>query len=190
MILTELFIYSMLRKTRKLCFIIGIVFQASLSFSQNNTESFDTTHSPRKAVFLSAVIPGAGQIYNKKWWKTPIVYAGLGTSVFFLVKNQKQLTLHRDEYLYRINNSGNTQNPDLEIYSDDNLRTIIDQYQRWRDLSVIAIAGVYTLQLIDAAVDGYLYRHDVSDNLSFHFRPSFIETPYSLYPALRIKIKF
>lgn len=171
-------------------FFAFLIFLSQRISAQEKTASFDTTHSPKKAVILSAVLPGAGQVYNKKWWKVPIIYAGLGTSVYFLLNNQKQYHLHRDEYLYRIGNGGNTQNPDLEIYSDGNLRTLIDQYQRWRDISVIAIAGVYTIQLIDAAVDGYLFRFDTSEDLSFEFRPSLIPSPYSLNPALKIRIKF
>jgi hypothetical protein len=178
-------------KKRMKLFLFSFIFLISFPlFSQKEVSSFDTTHSPKKAVILSAILPGAGQVYNKKWWKVPIIYAGLGTSVYFFIRNNREYHLHRDEYLYRINNGGLTQNPDLEIYSEGNLRTIIDQYQKWRDLSVVAIAGVYALQLVDAAVDGYLFRLDTSNDLSFHFRPSFIQTPYSFHPALRVKIKF
>lgn len=158
--------------------------------AQQKTSTFDTTHSPKKAVFLSAVLPGAGQVYNKKIWKVPIIYAGLGTSFYFLIRNQKQYNIHRDEYLYRINNNGATNNVDLEIYSESNLRTIIDQYQRWRDFSIVAIAGVYALQLVDAAVDGYLWRFDTSDDLSFAIRPSVFSSYTSVHPGIKLRIKF
>ena len=171
--------------------VFSFIFLISFPlFSQVEKSTFDTTHSPKRALFLSAILPGAGQVYNKKWWKVPIVYAGLGTSIYFLIRNNREYNLHRDEYLFRNNHGGLTQNPDLEIYSDGDLRTIIDQYQKWRDLSVISIAGVYALQLVDAVVDGYLFRLDTSSDLSFRFRPSFIQTPYSFHPALRVRIKF
>lgn len=169
---------------------LSIVF--FFSFIQANAQrvAFDTTHSPKKAVILSAVLPGAGQAYNRKFWKMPIIYAGLGTCIYFLINNNKQYHLYHDEYLYRINNAGAVQNEETARYSEGNLLTIIDQYQRWRDLSVISLAAVYTLQLVDAAVDGYLWRFDTSDDLSFRFRPSLISSPYSVVPALKIRIKF
>lgn len=160
------------------------------SFAQKEVSTFDTIHSPKKAAFLSAVLPGAGQVYNHKIWKVPIVYAGIGTSVYFLLRNNKEYKLHRTEYLYRINNNGSTSNPDLERFTDGNLITIIDQYQRWRDLSVVAIAGFYALQIIDATVDGYLWRLDTSDDLSLAFRPSVVQSAFSLHPGLKLQIKF
>lgn len=174
---------------RLLLFSFTLLFTLP-SMAQKKVNTFDTTHSPKKAVILSAVVPGAGQVYNRKWWKVPIIYAGLGTSVYFLIRNNQQYNLYRNEYLYRLNNSTPNTGSDLINYSDANLLTIIDQYQKWRDLSVIAIAGVYALQLVDAAVDGYLFRLDTSNDLSFRFRPSLIQTPYSLHPALRVRIKF
>jgi hypothetical protein len=100
-------------------FLFSFIFLISFPlFSQKEVSSFDTTHSPKKAVILSAILPGAGQVYNKKWWKVPIIYAGLGTAVYFFIRNNREYHLHRDEYLYRINNGGLTQNPDLEIYSE------------------------------------------------------------------------
>lgn len=174
----------------RLLFLLLICLWIKPANAQQEVSTFDITHSPKKAVFLSAVLPGAGQIYNRKYWKAPIVYAGLGISIYFLLDNQKNYKLYRNEYLYRINNNGALSNPDLSIYTDGNLKTIIDQYQRWRDLSVIAIAGVYAIQLIDAAVDGYLWRFDVSNDLSLNFRPSVFSSYSGITPALKVQIKF
>lgn len=174
---------------RILLFLLISFLSVSVN-AQEKISTFDTTHSPRKAVFLSTVLPGAGQVYNKKLWKVPIIYAGLGTTAYFLIRNQKAYNLHRDEYLFRVNNNGNTNNPDLEIYSESNLRTIIDQYQRWRDFSIIGIAGIYAIQIVDAAVDGYLFRFDTSDDLSFTIRPSVFSSFTGVQPGLKLRIKF
>lgn len=149
----------------------------------------DTLHSPKKAAIFSAVVPGLGQIYNHKYWKVPLVYAGLGASIYFIVDNNRQYQSYRTEYIYRLNNPGFGQNGDLINYSDSQLRTLADQYRRYRDLTVIACAAVYALQIIDATVDAYLWRFDTSDNLSFHFRPTLLNTT-QLTPGFRFLLKF
>lgn len=151
--------------------------------------AFDTTHSPKKAMLLSAVLPGAGQAYNRKFWKMPIVYAAMGTSVYFIIENNRNYKLYRSEYVYRLNNGGSFSNPDLQLYSDGQLRILLDQYRRWRDLSYVALAGFYALQIVDAAVDGYLWRHDTSRDLSFAFRPSFISTTGGML-GFKMRLKF
>ena len=149
----------------------------------------DTTHSPKKASIYSAVIPGLGQAYNHKYWKIPIIWAAMGTSVYFIIDNNRNYHQHRDEYLYRINNNGLALDPELEGYSESQLRTLLDQYRRWRDLSYVATGIFYALNIVDAAVDGYFWRFDTSTDLSFRIRPTFISTA-GITPGLRFGIKF
>lgn len=146
-------------------------------------------HSPKKAALFSTALPGLGQAYNKKFWKIPVVYAALGVTTYFVIDNRKNYRKHREEYLFRINNPGLTSDADLIGYDDGQLLTIIDQYQRWRDLSYITLGAFYILNIVDATVDAYLWRFDVSDNLSFHIRPSIMATT-SLHPGFRLSIKF
>ena len=146
-------------------------------------------HSPKKAAIYSAILPGLGQGYNRKFWKIPVVYAALGVSTYFVIDNSRNYKRYREEYIYRINNPGLTNDTDLSVYDDGQIRTIIDQYQRWRDLSYIALGAFYILNIVDATVDGYLWRFDVSDDLSFHLRPSVFATT-SLHPGFRLSIKF
>ena len=107
-------------------------------------------------MLFSAVLPGAGQAYNRKFWKMPIVYAGLGTATYFIIDNTRLYNRFRDEYLVRVNGVGDP-NPDLALFSSSQLLSVQETYRRWRDLSYIAAGAVYILQIVDAAVDAHFY---------------------------------
>ena len=137
-------------------------------------------HSPRKSTILSLCIPSAGQFYNhfnksakKKnnlWWKIPVIYGGLGSSIYFLIDNQNEFNAIKNERLNRLNTGLTTLYP---LYSPSQLEIIQNDYRRWRDLSVISILGVYLLQVIDANIEGHLIHFDNSDNLSININPTF-----------------
>lgn len=119
--------------------------------------------TPAKAAFYSAILPGLGQAYNKKYWKIPLVYGAIGTSLYFYIDSQKKYNSYRDAYKRR-----------LQGYSDDkysfldNNRLISAQkfYQRNRDLSSLFVVGFYVLNIIDANVDAALLQFNVNENLS------------------------
>ena len=119
--------------------------------------------TPAKAAFYSAVLPGLGQAFNKKYWKIPLVYGALGTSIYFYVDSKKNYNEYRNAYKRR-----------LEGYTDDKFsyldesRLIIGQkfYQRNRDLSALFILGFYVLNIIDANVDAALIQFNVNEGLS------------------------
>lgn len=182
---------------RQLLILVGCLLLFGLS-AQAQTEKTEY-HNPKKAAILSAIIPGAGQIYNGKWWKTPIVYAGLGTAVYSIHFSTKNYKLYRDAYILRTDGDPNTvdqfdpSNPSTPInqqFTEGNLRTLIEYYQRNRDLSYIATAAVYLLQIVDANVDAHLYNFDVSDDLSLKFEPAIFDLePYrNSFAGLRINI--
>ncbi|MBS1583759.1 MAG: hypothetical protein JST66_16290 [Bacteroidetes bacterium] len=126
-------------------------------------------HQPARAAIYSAILPGAGQVYNRKYWKVPIVLAGLGTCYYFIQDNTKQYDRYKDAYLDVINGRAD----EFERrYSADQLRNVADTYHRWRDLSYVAISLVYVLNVVDASVDAYFVRFDVSEDLSLDLRPS------------------
>jgi hypothetical protein len=127
-------------------------------------------HSPRKATILSAVLPGAGQAYNRKYWKMPIVYAGMGTAAYFIYFNNQQFQLYKDALIADLDGDPNTVN--TIGFTTSQLDQLQETYRRWRDLSWFALAGVYVLQIIDANVDAYLFYYDVSDDLSLRILPS------------------
>ena len=119
--------------------------------------------TPAKAAFYSAVLPGLGQAYNKKYWKIPLVYGAIGTSLYFYLDSQKKYTSFRDAYKRRL--EGFTD--DKYSYLDDS-RLIVAQkfYQRNRDLSALFVVGFYVLNIIDANVDAALLQFNVDENLS------------------------
>lgn len=122
--------------------------------------------APAKAAFYSAVLPGLGQAYNKKYWKIPIVYAGMATSVYFAVTNNNKYKDFRDEYKRRLNGTANPNDPYYGVISD---RRIIDAqryHQRNRDLSIVITGLIYIINIVDANVDAHLMQFNVDDNLS------------------------
>jgi hypothetical protein len=166
--------------------LLIVLLLAVFSTKAQTSPKVDTSHSPKKATLLSAALPGAGQIYNRKYWKTPIVWAGMGTSIYFIIDNQKNHKSFKNEYIFRIQNPGQVAN--YEAYSDDNLIVIQEQYRRWRDLSAVACLGVYLLQIIDATVDAHLLKFDISEDLTLHFTPAYFHVQNS--PGLGIKLTF
>jgi len=120
--------------------------------------------TPAKAAFYSAILPGLGQAYNKKYWKIPFVYGSIGVSMYYYLDSQKKYNLYRDAYKRRL--EGFT---DDEFSYLDNSRLIAGQkfYQRNRDLSALFVVGFYILNIIDANVDASLIQFNVNENLSF-----------------------
>lgn len=119
--------------------------------------------TPAKAAFYSAVLPGLGQVYNKRYWKIPLVYGAIGTSLYFYIDSNKKYHEFRDEYKRRL--EGYT--TEEYAYLDD-ARLISAQkfYQRNRDLSSLFVVGFYVLNIIDANVDAALMQFNVDDRLS------------------------
>lgn len=119
--------------------------------------------TPAKAAFYSAVLPGLGQAYNKKYWKIPIVYGAIGTSLYFYLDSNTKYHQYRDAYKRRLEGY----NDDKYSYLDDS-RLIAGQkfYQRNRDLSALFVVAFYALNIIDANVDAALLQFNVDENLS------------------------
>lgn len=128
-------------------------------------------HNPKIAITLSAVLPGAGQVYNKKWWKVPIVYAGLGASVYFICHYAKLTKSYQTEYRSRFNGETSKLKPEFAKYSDENVLSLKNNYQRSMEIAIAATAIIYMLNVLDAAVDAHLFYFDISDDLSFSAQP-------------------
>lgn len=137
----------------------GAVLVAKDTLNSNNIDPL----TPAKAAFYSAVLPGLGQAYNKKYWKIPLVYGALGTSIYFYIDNNKKYHQYRDAYKSRL--EGYTTD-DLAFL--DNNRLIAGQkfYQRNRDLSALVTLAFYALNILDANVDAALIQFNVDENLS------------------------
>lgn len=156
----------------------------------------DTTavkkHSPRKATIYSAVIPGLGQVYNRKYWKVPIVYAGIGTCAYFAMFSQRRY----NEFTEAWRSLNSTNNPDSIIQFDGYLYTLNgldagrNYYRRNRDLFTIFTAGVYLMNIIDANVDAHLFDFDISDDLSLRLQPAALPSVYTgcITPGFTLKM--
>ncbi|MBL7963448.1 MAG: hypothetical protein JNM31_06350 [Flavobacteriales bacterium] len=129
-------------------------------------------HSPKRAAIYSALLPGAGQVYNRKYWKVPIVWGGLGLSYYFIRENSSQYQRYRDAYIAVSDNDPNTTDEFNGQYSASSLFETAETYRRWRDLSYIAIGLVYALNVMDATVDAHFVRFDVGSDLSLKLGPS------------------
>jgi hypothetical protein len=139
-----------------------------------------SSHSPAKAAIMSAVMPGLGQIYNRKYWKLPIVYAAVGASVFVFLRWQNEFSRYRRAYIdIRDGDPYTNYHLTLGLPAHVSLETVItrrkDQLRTWRDWSIVAMAAAYALNIIDANVDAHLMDFNLDDNISLNIRPCFLE---------------
>lgn len=143
---------------------------------------------PTKALWLSLVLPGAGQIYNRKYWKLPIIYGGFLGCAYALTWNQMMYRDYSQAYLDIMDDDPNTKSyldmlpPRYDITGrEDQFKTIFkrkkDFYRRYRDLSAFCFIGVYLLSVVDAYVDAQLSEFDISPDLSMKVEPAVIGTP-------------
>lgn len=149
-------------------------------------------HSPTVAGYLS-IIPGGGQIYNKKYWKPPIIYLGMGIATYFAVDFYKQTSYYKEEYIYRVNNDQPFLHPELETQHTDNVLAMRNLYRTRMEVAIAATAIIYALNIVDAVVDADLFYFDVSDDLSMRITPSIQMNPFSTsisyVPSVGLKFK-
>ena len=119
--------------------------------------------TPAKAAFYSAILPGLGQAYNKKYWKIPIVYGAIGVSMYFYIDSNQKYNQYRDAYKRRLEGYSDDE---FSYYNNDQLISAQKFYQRNRDLSALITAVIYILNIVDANIDGHLMQFNVNDNLS------------------------
>lgn len=133
--------------------------------------------NPRIAAIFSFVLPGAGQAYNKKWWKIPIVWGALGGIAYGTFDTQKTYRELRDAYKTIVN--GGTPEAPYDAFDATRLRSYRDTYRGYTEKWYLALGVTYLLAVTDAFVDAHLSRFDVSDDLSFQWKPS-LETSSGL----------
>lgn len=161
-----------------------------LSQTENKTTATDSmvlAHSPHKATVYSAVLPGLGQAYNKKYWKIPVIYVGFGVSGYFAVDNQKQYKKYKEAYATRLDGNENTVDQFADSYTDEDLRLLKNFYRRNRDLSYVSIGLIYVLNIVDAAVDAHLFKFNVDDDLSLEWAPSPVNTSGAMGVTMALK---
>jgi hypothetical protein len=158
--------------------LLTAFLQGNELFSQSDTlrQTTDTLppiskHSPKTASLLSAVVPGLGQAYNRKYYKIPLIYAAFGTVGYFVWQNNSYYQEFKTAYSYRTDNDSLTIDK-YTNYSAANLLTLKDYHRRNLELTVIIGTVIYILNIVDASVDAHLFDFDVSDKLSMRVAPS------------------
>jgi hypothetical protein len=191
----------------------NIIAQDSLSVSRPVRHK--VKKEPLKATMMAVAFPGFGQIYNRKYWKIPLVYAGFGALIYSAGFNAKNYTLYMkayqdftdaikgtDSYLKLIRAEPSTYDPVLypltyvpsnASYYKDGMLRMVDYYKRYRDLSYIGIAGWYLVSILDANVDASLFNYDISNDLEIAIAPVQLPLPGGFLGAglnVRLTINF
>ena len=149
----------------------------------------------RRATVMSAILPGLGQAYNRRYWKIPIIYgvaAGLG---YLSLGSNKQYQTYKQALTYRYDDDTST-NDDFPDYTDDNLVLLKKQYKKRRDFCYIGIGAVYLLNIVDANVDAHLrgFNEKINENISLSVKPysnvmmTFNQPVY--HSGLKLKLSF
>ena len=143
---------------------------------------------PKRAMWLAIVLPGAGQIYNRKYWKLPIIYGGFLGCAYAMRWNNQMYLDYSQAYLDIMDDDPTTKSytqflhlgTQINDSTEERYKTIFksrkDKYRRWRDLSFFCMLGVYALSIIDAYVDASLSQFDISDDLSLRLQPAVINS--------------
>ena len=174
-----------------LCMSLFAYSQEISSPKQSRVKASDSVevakHSPTAAMLWS-IIPGGGQIYNKKYWKVPIIYGLLDVSCFFLTKYASDMMLYRTEFINRRDGHTEALIPALADIPDENILAMKQKAQRNMEICIAATAIIYTLNFIDAMVDAHLYYFDVSDDLSLQWSPMVMPNPVNRAPSYGVGI--
>jgi hypothetical protein len=183
--------------------VFVVLISCFSSFSQKKEKSKiarDTSqlgHRANRAALFSAIVPGAGQFYNKKYWKLPILYGGAAVIGLSIEYNNRYYKIFREAYQLRVDGDSTTidkfdpVNTDVDVtYPDaEALMTRKDYYRRTRDLMWVIGSVVYVLNIIDAYVDAHLNNFDISDNLSMRTEPV-LQFGYQNRPVTGISLSF
>jgi hypothetical protein len=116
-------------------------------------------------------LPGAGQVYNRKYWKVPLVWGAIGTSLYFARENTQQYKRYTDAYVALVDGDPSTVDEFNGAYSADAVLNTAETYRKWRDWSYIFLATSYILNIMDASIDANFVRFDVGRDLSMQVLP-------------------
>ncbi len=126
--------------------------------------------NPKRAGLYSAILPGLGQFYNRQYWKVPVIYAGLAVAGYYFVDNLNNYQAYRKAYIGRINNPYPTDKY-VNIYTQDQLQQLQNDYNKFLNLTVLFTGVGYTLQVIEAITGAHLKNFDISRDISLHVQP-------------------
>ena len=175
---------------------LSVVVDTTFSKKKKTEQDWSTWRpDPKRALWLALVIPGGGQIYNRKYWKLPLVYGGFIGCMYAMNWNNTMYKDYSQAYLDLMDNDPTTQSYNqflhlgMKITTESDkkryqeiFRKRKDKYRRWRDLSFFVMLGVYALSVIDAYVDAELSVFDISDDLSLKVEPAILNNGSSSNP--------
>ncbi|HMK19793.1 MAG TPA: DUF5683 domain-containing protein [Chitinophagaceae bacterium] len=164
--------------------------------SKPDTTAKQKVYSPKVAARRSAIIPGWGQAYNKKYWKIPIIYGGLGVTGYIFVNNIKIYKEYKFAYSARIkaeppdrdSTDYDQLDPIYKVLSPNSIRSARDEFRRYVDYSALIFIILWGLNVVDAAVDAHLKNFDISPDLSLQLRPGYSELAQTSGVSLVLKI--
>jgi len=186
----------MQRLANYLFLLMLCLFLSKISFAQNEElfpiqkkdtskktilkkeQQISTSFSPRKAIIKSAIIPGWGQVYNKKYWKVPLVYGALGTTAYLFFRNINQYKEAKNAYILATDGDPSNDNlipqPYYNVKSQpERIRTFRNAVRQNVDYCVVFFVAFWGLNVVDAAVDAHLKSFDVSDDLSLQIKAGY-----------------
>lgn len=167
-LLTFFFLHTSMAQTSPIDTLSTIDSTDVISSTQESTWS----PNPKKSLWFSLIIPGAGQIYNRSYWKAPLVYGGLGAGIYAISFTNNRYKFYREEYILRYNNDPAATTQDL-FPNPETVRRIRDIYYKRYQWSIIGTSAVYLLSAIEAYVDAHLKNFEISEDLSFsYFTPN------------------
>ena len=178
---------------RNIIVILIFFFTTQIIFCQNNKDDDEKKIlGPAKAAFYSAALPGLGQIYNKKYWKVPIVYCALGGCIYYFNKNNDLYHKYRDAYKRRLAGFTDDEfygNGTVPAISNDGLIRAQKSLKRNKELSILVTIGIYALNIIDANVDAHLLQYNLDENLTLSPKLNYNEINSTSNVSLSLKLK-
>lgn len=147
-------------------------------------------YNPTKAAVLSAVVPGLGQAYNKKYWKIPIIYLAKGFLIYQLVDYHQEYTSYRDALYNRQAETVDPENDPYPMFNNSDLRLRKNSFRESRDNFIVYLSLAYILQILDAAVDAHLQSFKVGEELILSFEPNFSTFAHGSQRGLSLNLRF
>lgn len=175
----------------------GVAIASYLYFIGDAAVNYSTNDVSRikKATTLSTIFPGAGQVFNKSYWRVPIVIGGMASTIYTIDWNNRGYQRFKTAYTLRVDYDNNPEkypggaaDEFRGAYSATFLKNLKDSYRRNRDLCIILTAGVYLLQILDAHVDAHLQDYDISDDLTMNLEPYFDYSPIGSQPVYGVNM--
>lgn len=154
---------------------------------------------PRVATLRSAMVPGWGQIYNRQYWKLPLVFGGFAVNIYYIITNQAKYSYYKQQYINNFQVTSPPSSAKITLYGDESgtqrevtasqLNTFVNGYRRNRDGSYLFIAVVWVANIIDANVTAHLKTFDLTDDISFKIQPT-LTSPDMMNAVYGAKLTF